>query len=217
METETGRELFAPSERDRLLTAMAELCLDVGFAEMTIEGLVERAGVSREKFSELFDDDKAECLVAAVNTIMGETVSVVSGAYSADTSELDSTLLGVKAILELMAAQPSYANLGYIVARQGSPRRVGMIYDTGIMVLVVMLERLRGYGEGEAAPPKAARAALGGGEAVVRREISADRVEELPRLLPDLVYGATVAFLGQEDALGLSQRAREMLGETRWG
>jgi AcrR family transcriptional regulator len=217
MATETGRELFAPSERDRLLTAMAELCLEVGFADTTIEGLVERAGVSREKFSELFDDDKAECLVAAVNSIMGETVSVVSGAYSADTSELDSALLGVKAILELMAAQPSYANLGYIVARQSAPQRVHAIYDTGIMVLVVMLERLREYGENDAAPPKAARAALGGAEAVVRREIGAGRVEELPRLLPDLVYGATVAFLGQEDALRLSRRARGMLDETRWG
>jgi hypothetical protein len=64
---------------------------------------------------------------------------------------------------------------------------------------------------------------VGGAEAVIRREIVAGRREELPRLLPDFIYGATVGFLGQEEgflgqeeAMRLSRQGRELLSGTRW-
>jgi AcrR family transcriptional regulator len=210
-------EQFTTSERERVLRAMAELCAERGYRETTVEALIERAGVGRESFESMFKDGMDECLLAAVNAIMGETVSVVSGAYSADESEWDSAIAGIRAILELMAANPSYASLGYVVGRQEGPPEVKQVYESGVNVLVVMLDRLRDYGEWDAQPPNAARAALGGAEALVRREIVAGRVEQLPRHLPDFVYVATVPFLGQEEALGLARRAREAMAGSAWG
>jgi AcrR family transcriptional regulator len=208
-------ERFTTSDRERVLQAMAELCAERGYRETTVEALTERAGVSRASFESMFRGGLEECLLAAVNAIMGETISVVSGAYSADRSEWDSAIAGIGAILELMAANPSYASLGYIVGRQEGPPAVKQVYESGVNLLVVMLDRLREYGEWEAQPPNAARAALGGAEALIRREIVAGRLEQLPNHLPDIVYTATVPFLGQEEALLLARRARDAM-KSAW-
>jgi hypothetical protein len=97
-----------------------------------------------------------------------------------------------------------------------SPPRVLQVTEAGSGVITAMLERLWEHSESEVQPTRAARAALGGAEAVVRREIAAGRTEQLPGLLPVFAYGTAVPFLGQERALGLAGRAREMLKGTLW-
>ena len=212
----TKTDQLSPSARERVLRAMAELCAERGYRETTIAAVIERADVDADSVNSMFAGGKDQILLEATNAIMGETMSVVSGAYSADRSEWDSALVGIKAILELMAANPSYAALGYIVGRQQAPDPVRRVYETGVTVLVVMLDRLRGYGDYESQPPNAARAALGGAEALIRKQIIAGRTADLPRLLPDIVYSATVPFLGPEEAIRLARRGREMLSGTEW-
>lgn len=212
---EVTTDILSPSERDRILRAMAGLCAERGYEETTVEQVAERAGVSLETFSELFAD-KEECMVAAVNAILGEVMAAVSNASSPDRSERDSYLLGIKAILELMAAHPSFAYLGYIGARHMGPPRVSEVYASGVGVLTATIGRLWGDSDSAAQPLSAARGAFGAAEAVVRREIASGRIEHLPRLLPDIVYGAMVPFLGQEEALRLARRGRELLRDTAW-
>jgi hypothetical protein len=210
----SGAEVETGSVRDRILDAIVELCMVQSYEETTIEQVMTWAGVSHEDFQGLFGEDKEECLLAAMNAIIGELVSAVSGSYSADRSEWDSYLLGIKAILELMAAKPAYAYLSYVVARQGAPARVRDAQKATAHIVAAMLERLWSYSIGEAQPVRMARASLGAAEAVIRRELVGGRAEELPQLLPDVVYGATVAFLGQEEALRLARRAGELLASA---
>lgn len=195
---------------------MAELCAERGYRETTVEAVIERAGMEGEKRASLVEEGKEELFLAAMNAILGEVVSVVAGAYSADKSELDSGIDGVRAILELMAANPSYADIGYTVGPRTGPERAMEVHEVGLKVLVVMIDRLRDYGAWDTQPPSAAQAVVGGAEALIRQEIAAGRTAELPRLLPDLVYGATVPFLGQGPALELTRRARRLLTGTPW-
>lgn len=214
--TQVATETLYGSSRERVLLALTELAAERGYAETTVEDVVERSGVGEETFYALFADKEA-CAVAAENAILSEVVASVSSSYLPDRAELDSALLGVKSILELMARKPSYAYFGYVGARQMSPPSVFSIYETGHKVLVAMLERGWEYAELEVQPGRAALAALGGAEAIVRREVVAGRAERLPRLLPDLVYSATIPFLGQEEALRLARRGRELLRDSPWG
>jgi AcrR family transcriptional regulator len=210
--TTTG--VLTPSERERILKAMAELCEERGYAATTIEGIAERAGVSTESFGALFSD-REDCLVASVNAILGETMAAVSGSYSADRSEWDSALRGILAILELMAEKPAFAYLSFVTARQMSVPRALEAQEAGIRVLTAMIERLWEYADVDVQAMTVARGALGGAEAVVRREVAAGRAGRLPLLLPDFVYSATAPFLGQEEALRLAQRGRRLLDDTR--
>jgi AcrR family transcriptional regulator len=198
-------------ERERAVRAMAELCAERGYRETTVEALIERAGLSRASFESMFKGGLEECLLAAENAILGEVVRVVADTYSPDRSEWESGIAGIGAILELMAANPSFARTGYIVVRQAGTERAKDAYEAGITLIVAMIDRLREYGDREIQPPPgAARAALGGAEALIRREIDSGRAAELPRHLPDIVYAATVSFLGQEEALRLARRSRAM-------
>lgn len=215
MSADSTTRLLSPSERERVLRAMAELSVEQGYWDTTVEQICERAGVSEEAFFALFDDVE-DCMVAAINAILSEVMAAVSLNYSADRSEWDSYLLAIRGILELMAAHPSFAQLGYVASRQMGPPRLREGYEAGVRVLVSLIERLSTYSEGASQPSNAARGALGGAEAVVRRELMAGRIEQLPRLLPDFIYSATVPYLGQEEAMRLARRGRELLRGTDW-
>jgi AcrR family transcriptional regulator len=209
-------EIFSPSERSRVLQAAVDLCAEQGYQATTPEQVVERSGVSAEAFAVMFGGDVEECLLGAVNAIVGEVMSAVAGSYSADRSEWDSGLLGMKALLELMAANPSFAHLSYIASRQMTTPRVHEAYEGAATLLSVMIDRLREQSTGVDPPRNLGRAAMGAAEAVARAEIVAGRVDQLPRLLPDLAYGATVGFLGQAEALRFAARGRELLRGTPW-
>jgi AcrR family transcriptional regulator len=212
--THTG--ILSPSERERILRAMAELCAAQGYLETSTEQVVARSGVTPEAFEEMFGDKEA-CAAAAIDAILAEVMTTVSSNYSPDIAERDSYLLGILAILELLAAQPSFAHVSFICARQMGPQKLGEGLEAGARMLSAMLERLANDAGAEAPPARAARAGLGGAEAVVRRELAANRADALPRLLPDFVYAATVAFLGQQEALRLARRGRDLLRNGPWG
>lgn len=205
-----GGEIAAPPPRERLLRAFTELCAERGYEETAIESICERAEVDVAAFERDFGGSKERCAIAAEEAILSEVVAAVGRSYSADRSEWDNVIHGVKAILELMAANPSFAYLGYIAARQMAPAGVRRTYETGHQMLEAMLERGQTYSRGAVGPGKTALGALGGAEAIIRREVAAGRAAELPRLLPDFVYSATVPYLGQEDALRLAREARRI-------
>jgi AcrR family transcriptional regulator len=211
----TATDLLGRSERERILQATAELCASQGYEATTVEQVIDRARVDAGVFDGLFADLE-EALTAVINALLGEVISVVGASHSPERPEWESGLGGIRAILELMAAHPSFAYLGYIGARQMSPPRVGEVSEAGRGLITAMLERLWQHSDSRVQPSLAARAALGGAEAVVRAEIVAGRTEQLPRLLPDFAYGVAVPFLGQERALGLARRARAMLTGTVW-
>jgi AcrR family transcriptional regulator len=211
-----GTNTFSASERARILRAAADLTTEKGYAEISVADVVERAGVTAETFARMFGDDLDECMLAAISAMVGEIMSAIAGTYSVDRSEWDSGLMAMKAILELMAANPSLAHHGYIVTRQVAPPRVHEAYEAATTLLSAMIDRLRDERSELDPPATTARSALGGPEAVVRAEIMAGRIDQLPRLLPDFAYAATVGFLGQEDALRLASRGRELLRGSPW-
>ncbi|MDX6623427.1 MAG: hypothetical protein QOE75_1359 [Solirubrobacterales bacterium] len=210
---EVTASILSPSERERIMRAMVELCAERGYAETSVAEVIKRAAVSERTFAELFGSKEA-CVVSAFDAVIAEVLAIVGASYSADRSEWDSAMVGIKAILEFMAAHPSFAQLSFIGARQMGPPELRTAYDAGNRMLAAMFDRGRDYAVSGGQPVSTARAAIGGAEAVVRREIAAGRTERLPRLLPDFIYGTTVTFLGQEEGLRLARRARELLGEA---
>ncbi|MDX6635477.1 MAG: hypothetical protein QOF06_1680 [Solirubrobacterales bacterium] len=205
------------SDRDRLLLAAAELCSELGYQDLDEDLIARRAGLAAEDLRAIFPGGKEECLAAAENAILLEVVAAVSRSYSADRSEWESVIYGVKEILELMAVNPEFAYLGYVFSRQMAPGRIREINESGHRMLEAMLERGWEYSGSAHQPASAALGVLGGAQAIVRRELVAGRAAELPRILPDCVYIATVPFLGQREALRLTREAAELLGGGPWG
>lgn len=205
----TGIDVLSVSDRDRILEAMAACCAEAGYAETTVEAVLRRADVSPDSFEAHFAD-KEDCALAALNKIVSETLARISMAQPRSSDLIERRKFEAKAILELMAAQPSFARLVYIEARQGGTARMHDSYESAARVLALMMQRV-----GRAAEKHglAARAALGGAEAVVRRELAAGGAAQLPALLPDFVYAALVPFVGQREALRQAKEAARVAAE----
>ncbi len=208
-------DLLGLSDRERILQAMAEICAKEGFQGISVEQVTYRAGVERDAFERFFADLE-DCALALVNALLGEALSVIGSSYSTEKPEWESGVRAIRGLLELLAAQPSFAYFGYIVARQMAPPHVRLASENAFGAATAMLERLWEDSESEVQPRRAGRAALGGAEALVRREIAAGRTEQLPRLLPQLTYAVTVPFFGLRAAIATAGRAQEMLRGTVW-
>ncbi|MDX6623430.1 MAG: hypothetical protein QOE75_1362 [Solirubrobacterales bacterium] len=201
-----GLEVLTPSERDRILAALTECCAESGYQGTSIEQVLARAGVARETFDLLFADKEA-CAIAALNQLASEVLTTAATAGRGSAGALDQELAGLRAALELIAGQPASAYLGCVEARQGGTERLHFTYEASLHLISVMVSRAHVAAVGAALPAPATRAALGGAEALVRREVVAGRAAQLPRLLPALVYGTLAPLLGQAEALRLGRAA----------
>lgn len=204
----TGNDVLTVPDRERILQAMAGCCAERGYPETSVEAVLERAGVSRESFEGHFAG-KEDCALAALNKILSEALAQISMTSSEAEDAVERRKYEGRAVLELIAARPSFATLGLIESRQGGTTRMHGAYESAVRVLALMMERLEGA-EGSAAT---ARAALGGAEAVIRRELAADRAARLPQLLPDFVYAVLVPFVGQGEALRQAKLAARVAAE----
>lgn len=184
----------SPPERRRTLMRMARRYAKQG---------LERPG-------EALDETQEEGAAAAVSMLVGELITAVASSYSPDRSEHDSGLVGVREILDLIAANPEQSYFGYVTCRHAESQALRDARDAAASVLAAMMERQAEYAVGQSQPPTAARAALGGVEALIRRELTAGRADRLPSLLPDIAFAATVPYMGQEEALRIARRGRAL-------
>ena len=192
----TGRgKATSSSERRRALMRMAR-----HYAKRGLEGP-----------GESLDESEEEDAAAAASMIVGEVIAAVSNSYSPDRSEFDSGLVGVREILTLIAANPEQSYFGYVSCRHAESQVLRDARNAATGVLAAMMERQAAYAVSQSQPPVTARAALGGVEALIRRELVAGRADRLPSLLPDIAYAATVPYMGQEEALRIARRGQALL------
>jgi AcrR family transcriptional regulator len=202
------RDLIVQSQRDRILQAMAETMAERGYAAATVTEVVDRAGVSRATFYELFRG-KDDCMMSAANTMLGEVVTIVTTQYSPDKPLVHVIRDAMAAMLALMAQRPAYAKLAFTEARVSTPA-VRQTYQSGVNVLLSLLDQIRVDGDGNTEiPPRTARGAIGACEALIREQISAGRTEDLPEILPEMLYGALVPYIGLDAALEQARLARD--------
>jgi AcrR family transcriptional regulator len=201
------QDLVVQSQRDRIMLAVAEALAAKGYAKTTIADICNRAGVSTATFYELFRD-KDDCLMGAANTLLGEIVALVSTRISPDKPIHQMVKEALAAILTLMAQRPAFAHLIFVEGRTLTPA-VREVYNTGVKVLLSLIDQARVDGPADAQTPAiAARAACGAMGMVIRYEILCGRTEQLAELLPEAMYSFLVPFLSQEQALALAEEAR---------
>jgi AcrR family transcriptional regulator len=75
-----GRDHVIEIQRARILAAMFEVCAERGTANVTVGHVVERAGVSRRTFYELFSDREA-CFLGAFDEAVARASSYVLDGY----------------------------------------------------------------------------------------------------------------------------------------
>ncbi len=202
--------LIAHSQRERLLTAMAEACASKGYGATTIGDIVETAGVSRATFYELFRD-KEDCLQASMELSLADAMGRIVEVYSPDKPWATMVRDAAASFLDLLASRPDFARMALIEAPAAGGRSLEM-YASGKRVLQALLDRGRGDPmEEQGIPSSAGRGALAAAESLIVGQILAGNTERLQELLPDIVYIVTIPYLGQDEALRQSREAEKSL------
>lgn len=196
-------DLTTPSQRQRILDAIASSCAEKTFAATTISDIVGRAGVSRATFYKHFDS-KHRCFAAAVDEFVEEVRATGRAAYASASGSPEAVRESIAAMLELMAAAPAYTRLVAIEAVTVDPNLINRLRA----LLIGALRTARRDIGGAQPSDSATRTAFGQTQVLIANQILAGNGGTLPELLPDLVYILMLPFAGQEQALKQAQLAR---------
>lgn len=187
--------------RARALEAMARITAARGYDSTSVGDVLDRAEISQAEFDAMFDGKEA-CFLEAYDAVVDVLVAHVSVAYETAAGEPwpDRVVAGLRALVELMAAEPEIARMAIVEATAiGEDARIR--YRAALGRFVHFLEQGREVSpRGNELPGETARFAIGGATSIIFSEIRAGRGAELPRILPDLVFAVTMPYLGVEEA-----------------
>jgi AcrR family transcriptional regulator len=102
------REAVAASQRARLLEAICEMTAREGYASITVNKLIARAGVAKPTFYEHFESKEA-CLFVCIDNAVQELVDAIAAAVNPEGTTEERITQGVTAVVEFMAADDDRA------------------------------------------------------------------------------------------------------------
>lgn len=196
------QDLGARSQRRRILEAMATSCAEKTYAATTIADIVGCASISRGTFYKHFAN-KQECFYATAEAFLVDLQGTATVAYarSEDALPVDAVRDVIAAVLQCLAARPEQTKMLLVEAPIVDPEIVRRYRS---FVIAALEKQLRG--EGIAADAEAdAEIAFGRAKVLIAEYVAAGRVQQLPTLLPELIYIALLPYAGQATALAQAQ------------
>lgn len=192
------REQVERSQRDRLLTGAAEAVAAKGYAATSVADIIERAGVSRTTFYQLFDD-KLDCFLAACRmasdvvlaVLAEELVDIESGGVTAPIDKLDRLL---DAYLRTLADFPVLARVFLVEVYAAGTQAIRQRRDSLEQFVDLITEAHRGrpglLGGGED-QRFAAEVLVGAVSSMVTNAVGVGEADDLPDLHAPLMRLAT--------------------------
>ena len=193
-----SRSFVAQNQRERILTAVADVTSAASYAEMTVEDIIVTAGVSRRTFYEHFEN-KEQAFLAAYDEASARLLAAVRAAYESRQGFAERIGAGIEAFLFLLAADPPFARMCIVEVMAAGPEAVARRNAVMGGFAEMIEENARELAE---SPPSelTAETVVGGIYDVVYTRILRGEIRELPTLAPDLVQTTLVHYLGPEAA-----------------
>lgn len=186
-------------QRARMLAAMAEVTTEHGVGNVTVAQVVERAGVSRRTFYEVFDDIE-DCFSAtfdAAATRISRNVLDVCERWSGWT---DRTRHAVFAILCFLDEEPCMGRVLVVESLAAGPKILQRRQQL-VAQLVAGVDAGRHESRSRVDPsPLTAEAVVGGALAVLHSRLSEHQEEQFTDLAGSLTSMIVFPYLGQAAA-----------------
>lgn len=189
-------EFVARHQRARIVLALAEEIVEHGYRDVTVTGIVKRAGVSRNTFYDNFAN-KEECFLAASDLAGEEAMKHVADAVRVVPPEwADQVRAGIGAFLAYVASESALARV-FVVESLAAGPAAAQRYERTVRAVAPFFRLGRRTREaGERLPPTLEETIVGGIFWVVYQRIVVGRPEELEGLLDELVEFALTPYLG---------------------
>lgn len=189
------RERITDIQRARLLTAMTQAAAEHGAANVTVAHVVERAGVSRRTFYEIFHDAE-DCLLAAIDDATAIASERVLAAYGAPGRWRGRIRAGLTALLQLFDEDPTLARLLVVETLAAGHRSLRRRHEA-LRPLIATVDRGREQAKaGAGPPPLAAESAVGAVFSLLHERIAGDWPGALVELVNPMMGIIVLPYLG---------------------
>jgi AcrR family transcriptional regulator len=169
---ELGRERVSEVQRARLLTALFEISAERGAANVTVAHVVQRAGVSRRTFYELFAD-REECFLAAFDDAVARASRYVLDGYDPGARWVNRVRSALVALLEFLEVEHGAGQL-LIVGSLGAGQRASERRQDCIAQISALIDEGREESKaGAELPPLTAEGVVGGALSVLHSRLLA--------------------------------------------
>jgi AcrR family transcriptional regulator len=187
----SGRHGLLPSfvaanQRERILSAVAQATAELGYADMSVEAIIARAGVSRRTFYEHFRN-KEDAFLAAYDAVVQQVARHVQRAYLQQTTALERLRAGIGAYLQFLASEPEIARMGIVEVLAAGPRALARRNDALRLFAEIIEDNIHQLVPSCRRPALTAETIVGGIYEVVLSRILAGRTGELPSMADDLL------------------------------
>ena len=198
------RERAASPERERIVEALIEIAAERGYAETTIELILERAGLDRPAFDRHFRG-KYDCFLSAWQEMNEGCMREMLDAFNSQQDWPDRLRAVACEIVDGLRNDPSRATFAVEVLAAGDAARARR--DMTMRVIASLIDAGRNeMDDPEAVPHTTAEALAGSAYGQVYAKVVRGRAEDLPALVPQLMSAAVMPYLGVE--AGLAELAR---------
>ena len=180
------RSFVADNQRERILAAVAQAAAELGYAEMSVETIIARAGVSRRTFYEHFKN-KEDAFLAAYDATVHRLATHVRRAYLQQTTALERLRAGIGAYLQFLATEPEVARMGIVEVLAAGPRALARRSDALRLFAEIVEDNIHQLVPSCRRPALTAQTIVGGIYEVVFSLILTERTAELADMTDDLL------------------------------
>jgi AcrR family transcriptional regulator len=192
-------EQVAQHQRVRMLEAIARSVGDKGYAATSVQDVLERAGVSRKTFYDNFADKEA-CFLEAYDAVVARVMHEVNKRYAEPGPWPQRVRIALGAFLNFFAYEQDLARMTMVEVLAAGPQAVGH-YRAAITGFVGYFEEGRLVAaHSERVPEQTSEAVVGGLASVIYNRVADGRADEVPKLLPGLLYFALLPYIGPAQA-----------------
>ncbi|HEY0392452.1 MAG TPA: TetR/AcrR family transcriptional regulator [Solirubrobacterales bacterium] len=193
------RERAASPERERIVEALIEIAAERGYAETTIELILERAGLDRPAFDRHFRG-KYDCFLTAWQEINEGCMREMLEAFNSQEEWPDRLRAVACEIVDNLRHDPNRASFAVEVLSAGDAARARR--DMTMRVIASLIDAGRNeMDDPESVPHTTAEALAGSAYGQVYAKVVRGEADELPALVPQLLSAAVMPYLGVEAGL----------------
>jgi AcrR family transcriptional regulator len=201
------KEYVISNQRDRILDGVMQSVAESGYAAMRIEDVIARAGVSRSTFYAHFPN-KEEAFLAAYELVAGQLRAAVSAAFASAETWPARVHRGLNAFLMLLASERALAHVCIVEVLAAGPRALER-RSVAMREFAGFLRPPDGDLLAPVLSPVTTETLIGGVYEVIYARVVDGRTDELPQLLPSLLYTVLLPFVGPEIAHAEYRRAEQ--------
>lgn len=193
------RGFVSHNQRERIFDAIAKRTAAGGYPSLGLEDIASEAAVSLQTFYEHFEN-KEEAFLATYEVGHAKAVAAVNRSLDFRLEWADNVKLGVKALLEFLAAEPAYAHLACVDILIAYPHVAARVDEVNYSYAELLDLRLDETAPSRMPSSVAGEAIVGGIFELLHDYILNGRAREVLDLTDHVTYIVLTPFIGSEAA-----------------